>query len=76
MRGENVGWCEEMRNLGGVFIGGNGNLVCIYHKCGKKTCRLNVEKLTKDQKTFVLQLLPPANVRELTRAHASMHEPD
>ena len=26
---------------------------------------LNVEKLTKDQKTFVLQFLPPANVREL-----------
>jgi len=34
-----VRWCEEMRNFGGVFIGGNGNLVCIYHKCGKKTCK-------------------------------------
>jgi len=32
---------------------------------------LNVEKLTKDQKTFVLQLWPPVNVRELTRADAS-----
>jgi len=33
---ENVRWCEEMRNFGRVYIGGNGNLVCIYHKCGKK----------------------------------------
>ena len=32
---------------------------------------LNVEKLTKDQKTFVLQLWPLTNVRELTRAHDS-----
>ena len=36
MGGENVRWCEEMSNFGGVFIGGNGNLGCIYHKCGKK----------------------------------------
>ena len=61
-----------------VFIGKNDSLVCIYHKCGKKNvwkwlkmCKLNVENLTKVEKTFVLQLWPPANVRELTRAHAS-----
>ena len=40
------------------------------YKC-LKSCKLNVENLTKDQKTFVLQLWPPANVRELTRAQAS-----
>jgi len=40
-------------------------------KFGKKTCGLNVEKLTTVQKTFVLQLWPPANVRELIRAHAN-----
>jgi len=40
-------------------------------KFGKKMCGLNVEILTTVQKTFVLQLWPPANVRELTRAHAN-----
>ena len=31
-----VRWCEEMRKFGGVFIGGNGNIVYNYHKCSKK----------------------------------------
>ena len=34
--GDNVRWCEEMRKFMRVFIGRNDNLVCIYHKCGKK----------------------------------------
>jgi len=38
----------------------------------KKTCRFNVEKLTTVQKAFVHELRPLANVRELTRAQASM----
>ena len=37
----------------------------------KKTCRFNVEKLSTVQKTFVHELRPPANVRELTRAQGS-----
>jgi hypothetical protein len=37
----------------------------------KKTCSLNVEKLTTVQKMFVHELRPPANVRELTRAQTS-----
>ena len=40
-------------------------------KFGKKTCGLNAENLTTVQKTFVFQLWPPANVRELTRTLAS-----
>ena len=62
MGGDNVRWCEEMGKFVRVFIGRNDNLVCIYHKCGKKnvykwlkTCKLNVENLTKVKKTFVLQ---------------------
>ena len=36
MGGDNVRWCEEMRKFVRVFIGRNDNLVCMYHKCGKK----------------------------------------
>jgi len=60
--GEKVIWCEEIGKYGGTFIGGNGSIGYKNHKCGqkmckfrKKTCRLNVEKLTKVQKTCVLQ---------------------
>ena len=38
---------------------------------GLKTYKLNVENLTKVRKTFVLQLWPPTNMRELTCAQAS-----
>jgi len=51
--GEKVLWCD---------IGGNGSISYKNHKCGqktckrcKKTCRLNVEKLTKVKKTCVLE---------------------
>ena len=40
MGGENVRWCEEMRNFGGVFIGGNGSIGYNKHKCGQKTCKI------------------------------------
>ena len=55
-------WCEEIGKYGGVFIGGNGSVGYNHHKCGKK----NVKNLTTVQKTYVHELSPPANVRELT----------
>jgi len=72
--GEGVIWCEEIGKYGGVFIGGNGSIGYNYHKCRKKmcklgkTCRLKVENLTTVQKTCVLELRLPTNLRELTCA--------
>ena len=50
-------WCEEIGKYEGVFICENGSISYKNHKCGqktckwcKKTCRLNVEKLTKVKK--------------------------
>jgi len=69
--GEKVIWREEIGKYGGVFIGENGIIGYKTINVVKKTCRLNVEKLTTVQKTFVRELRPPANMRELTRAQAS-----
>jgi len=54
-----------------VYVKNTINVVKKSCKIGKNTCILNVEKLTKYQKMFVLQLWPPTNVRKLTHAHVS-----
>ena len=33
-------WCVEMKKFVRIFIGRNDNLVCIYHKRGKKRVKV------------------------------------
>ena len=40
MGGDNVRWCVEMKKFVRIFIGRNDNLVCIYHKRGKKRVKV------------------------------------
>ena len=49
-------WCEEIEKFGEVFIGNNVNIGYNYNICSQKKCRSKVEKLTKVQKTCVLEL--------------------
>jgi hypothetical protein len=64
--------CEEKRKYVRVFIGGIRYIALNeVQKRGqnlRKTCKNRSKPLTTVPETFVLQFLPPANLRKLTRA--------